>query len=95
MPLYLRVAPELYLKQLVVGGMEKVFEINRNFRNEGISTRHNPEFTMLEFYEAYQDYIYLMDFTEVMLREVAEKVLGTTKFTYQEREIDFQNHSHG
>ena len=89
MPLYLRIAPELYLKQLVVGGMEKVFEINRNFRNEGISTRHNPEFTMLEFYEAYQDYIYLMDFTEVMLREVAEKVLGTTKFTYQEREIDF------
>ena len=89
MPLYLRIAPELYLKQLVVGGMEKVFEINRNFRNEGISTRHNPEFTMLEFYEAYQDYIYLMDFTEVMLREVAEKVLSTTKFTYQEREIDF------
>ncbi len=89
MPLYLRIAPELYLKQLVVGGMEKVFEINRNFRNEGISTRHNPEFTMLEFYEAYQDYTYLMDFTEIMLREVAEKVLGTSKFTYQEREIDF------
>ena len=64
MELYLRIAPELYLKRLVVGGLEKVFEINRNFRNEGISTRHNPEFTMLEFYEAYQDYRYLMDLTE-------------------------------
>ncbi len=89
MALYLRIAPELYLKQLVVGGMEKVFEINRNFRNEGISTRHNPEFTMLEFYEAYQDYAYLMDLTETMLREVAEKVLSTTKIAYQGREIDF------
>ncbi|MEK7768347.1 MAG: amino acid--tRNA ligase-related protein, partial [Pseudomonadota bacterium] len=89
MALYLRIAPELYLKRLVVGGMEKVFEINRNFRNEGISTRHNPEFTMLEFYEAYQDYAYLMDFTETMLRQVAEKVLGTTRITYQGREIDF------
>lgn len=89
MALYLRIAPELYLKRLVVGGMEKVFEINRNFRNEGISTRHNPEFTMLEFYEAYQDYVYLMDLTESMLREVAMKVLGTVRFTYQEREIDF------
>ncbi|SDY42708.1 lysine--tRNA ligase [Nitrosomonas sp. Nm58] len=88
MALYLRIAPELYLKRLVVGGMEKVFEINRNFRNEGISTRHNPEFTMLEFYEAYQDYAYLMDFTEAMLREVAIKVLGTTQITYQERQID-------
>jgi len=88
MELYLRIAPELYLKRLVVGGMEKVFEINRNFRNEGISTRHNPEFTMLEFYEAYQDYAYLMDFTETLLREVAIKVLGTAKVTYQEREID-------
>lgn len=88
MELYLRIAPELYLKQLVVGGMEKVFEINRNFRNEGISTRHNPEFTMLEFYEAYQDHAYLMDFTETMLREVAVKVLGTPKITYQGREID-------
>lgn len=88
MALYLRIAPELYLKRLVVGGMEKVFEINRNFRNEGISTRHNPEFTMLEFYEAYQDYIYLMDFTEKMLRDVAVDVLGTTKMTYQEQEID-------
>ena len=88
MQLYLRIAPELYLKRLVVGGMEKVFEINRNFRNEGISTRHNPEFTMLEFYEAYRDYTYLMNFTETMLREVAAKVLGTTKVTYQGREID-------
>ncbi len=88
MALYLRIAPELYLKRLVVGGMEKVFEINRNFRNEGISTRHNPEFTMLEFYEAYQDYTYLMDFTEEMLRDVAVKVLGSTKITYQKREIE-------
>src|SRR5262249_31159341 len=70
MDLYLRIAPELYLKRLVVGGFEKVFEINRNFRNEGISTRHNPEFTMLEFYEAYRDYRYLMDLTEELLREV-------------------------
>lgn len=88
MALYLRIAPELYLKRLVVGGMEKVFEINRNFRNEGISTRHNPEFTMLEFYEAYQDFTYLMDFTEKMLAEVAEKVLGTTQITYQGKMLD-------
>lgn len=88
MPLYLRIAPELYLKRLVVGGMEKVFEINRNFRNEGISTRHNPEFTMLEFYEAYQDHNYLMDLTESMLREVALKVSGTTRIVYQQREMD-------
>ncbi len=88
MSLYLRIAPELYLKRLVVGGMEKVFEVNRNFRNEGISTRHNPEFTMLEFYEAYQDYSYLMDFTEKMLGDVAERVLGTSKFTYQGHGID-------
>ena len=78
MELFLRIAPELYLKRLVVGGIEKVFEINRNFRNEGISTRHNPEFTMLEFYEAYQDYRDLMDLTEALLREVAQNVLGTT-----------------
>ena len=76
MELYLRIAPELYLKRLVVGGLERVFEINRSFRNEGISTRHNPEFTMLEFYEAYRDYAYLMDFTETMLREVADKSVG-------------------
>ncbi len=78
MELFLRIAPELYLKKLTVGGLEKVFEINRNFRNEGMSTRHNPEFTMLEFYEAYQDYHYLMDLTESLLREVALEVLGTT-----------------
>lgn len=88
MALYLRIAPELYLKRLVVGGLEKVFEINRNFRNEGISTRHNPEFTMVEFYEAYQDYTYLMDFTEEMLREVATKVLDTTQITYQGKTLD-------
>jgi lysyl-tRNA synthetase class 2 len=86
--MYLRIAPELYLKRLVVGGLEKVFEINRNFRNEGISTRHNPEFTMLEFYEAYQDYEYLMDLTEALLRECAQKVLGTTTLTYQGATVD-------
>src|SRR6266480_1154630 len=86
--LYLRIAPELYLKKLVVGGLEKVFEINRNFRNEGISTRHNPEFTMLEFYEAYQDYHYLMDLTETLIREVAQKVVGNTSITYQGAAID-------
>jgi lysyl-tRNA synthetase class 2 len=86
--LFLRIAPELYLKRLVVGGLEKVFEINRNFRNEGISTRHNPEFTMLEFYEAYRDYRDLMDLTEALLREVAQKVLGTTTVTYQGEAID-------
>jgi len=89
MELFLRIAPELYLKRLVVGGFEKVFEINRNFRNEGISTRHNPEFTMLEFYCAYRDYRYLMLFTEELFRYVALNVLGTTAFKYQGREIDF------
>jgi len=88
MDLYLRIAPELYLKRLVVGGLEKVFEINRNFRNEGISTRHNPEFTMLEFYEAYQDYEYLMDLTEELLRQSAQRVLGTTALTYQGVPVD-------
>ena len=88
MQLFLRIAPELYLKKLVVGGMEKVFEINRNFRNEGISTRHNPEFTMLEFYEAYQDYHYLMDLTETLFREVAQKVVGSAAVTYQGVAID-------
>ena len=83
MELFLRIAPELYLKRLVVGGLEKVFEINRNFRNEGISTRHNPEFTMLEFYEAYRDYHYLMDLTEELIRGLAPKVLGATTITYQ------------
>jgi lysyl-tRNA synthetase class 2 len=88
MQLYLRIAPELYLKRLVVGGFEKVFEINRNFRNEGISTRHNPEFTMLEFYCAHRDYTYLMVFIEHMFRQVASTVLGTVKLTYQGREMD-------
>ncbi|HEX4985683.1 MAG TPA: lysine--tRNA ligase [Burkholderiales bacterium] len=88
MPLYLRIAPELYLKRLVVGGLEKVFEINRNFRNEGMSTRHNPEFTMLEFYEAYRDYRYLMDLTEELLRGLAQKVCGGTTLTYQDQAID-------
>ena len=88
MQLYLRIAPELYLKRLVVGGMEKVFEINRNFRNEGMSTRHNPEFTMLEFYEAYQDYHYLMDLTEELLRGLAQKVTGGTSLSYQGVTID-------
>ncbi|SFM11912.1 lysine--tRNA ligase [Marinobacter zhejiangensis] len=76
--MYLRIAPELYLKRLVVGGFERVFEINRNFRNEGLSTRHNPEFTMVEFYQAYADYNDLMDLTEDMLRKIAQDVLGTT-----------------
>ncbi len=83
MPLYLRVAPELYLKRLVVGGFEKVYEINRNFRNEGLSTRHNPEFTMLEFYQAYADYHDLMDLTEALLGELAVQLLGDTTLTYQ------------
>jgi len=89
MPLYLRIAPELYLKRLVVGGFESVFEINRNFRNEGLSTRHNPEFTMLEFYQAYADYNDLMDLTEDMLRQIATDVLGQTAFTSQEVDYDF------
>lgn len=89
MQLYLRIAPELYLKRLVVGGFEKVYEINRNFRNEGLSTRHNPEFTMLEFYEAYADYNDLMDITEALLRSMAETVLGSTTVSYQGDEYDF------
>jgi lysyl-tRNA synthetase class 2 len=88
MDLYLRIAPELYLKRLVVGGFEQVFEVNRNFRNEGISTRHNPEFTMLEFYVAYRDHEYLMGFIEDMLREVAKSTLGTTAVNYQGKVID-------
>lgn len=81
MDMYLRIAPELYLKRLVVGGFERVYEINRNFRNEGLSTRHNPEFTMLEFYQAYADYHDLMDLTEDMLRQLAQSVLGNTQVT--------------
>ncbi|CUT17799.1 MULTISPECIES: lysine--tRNA ligase [Candidatus Ichthyocystis] len=86
--LFLRVAPELYLKRLLVGGFDRVFEINRSFRNEGISPRHNPEFTMLEMYAAYSDYIWMMDFTEKLIRQVAIDILGTAVFTYQGREID-------
>ncbi len=89
MKLYLRIAPELYLKRLVVGGFERVYEINRNFRNEGLSTRHNPEFTMLEFYQAYADYRDLMDLTEDLLRGMAQSVLGTTTFDYQGTAFDF------
>ncbi|MCU7843095.1 MAG: lysine--tRNA ligase [Candidatus Thiodiazotropha sp. (ex Monitilora ramsayi)] len=89
MEMFLRIAPELYLKRLVVGGFERVYEINRNFRNEGLSTRHNPEFTMLEFYEAYTDYNGLMDLTEEMLRGLCEHVLGTTQIDYQGESYDF------
>ncbi|MEM7251433.1 MAG: lysine--tRNA ligase [Pseudomonadota bacterium] len=89
MPLFLRIAPELYLKRLVVGGFERVFEINRNFRNEGLSTRHNPEFTMLEFYQAYADYHDLMDLTESLLRGMTESVMGATTVAYQGSEFDF------
>lgn len=86
--MYLRIAPELYLKRLVVGGFERVFEINRNFRNEGVSTRHNPEFTMLEFYQAYADYNDLMDLTEDLLRTLAKDVLGSTDIVYQGETYD-------
>lgn len=87
--LFLRIAPELFLKRLVVGGFERVYEINRNFRNEGISTRHNPEFTMIEFYQAYADYIDLMNFTEQLLQYLCDEVLQTRKIVYQDYEIDF------
>jgi lysyl-tRNA synthetase class 2 len=86
--LYLRIAPELYLKRLIVGGYERVFELNKNFRNEGISTKHNPEFTMIEFYMAYKDYNFLMDFTEQIFAFIAEKVLGTLKVPYGDEVID-------
>ena len=89
MDLYLRIAPELYLKRLVVGGIERVFEINRNFRNEGLSTRHNPEFTMLEFYAAYADYRDLIELTETMLRELTLAVLGSSVVPYQGKTYDF------
>jgi lysyl-tRNA synthetase class 2 len=89
MDMFLRIAPELYLKRLVVGGFERVYEINRNFRNEGLSTRHNPEFTMLEFYEAYADYHDLMDLTEAMLRELCQRVLGHSQVVYQGETYDF------
>jgi lysyl-tRNA synthetase class 2 len=87
--MYLRVAPELYLKRLTVGGMDRVYEINRNFRNEGVSTRHNPEFTMLEFYWAYADYNDLMDLTEDLLRGLTGAILGDTAVEYQGQRIDF------
>src|SRR5437667_1296680 len=88
MPLYLRVAPELYLKRLVVGGLDRVYEINRNFRNEGISTQHNPEFTMLEFYQAYADYEDLMALTEEMFAHLGREILGRTTLSYQGETID-------
>jgi lysyl-tRNA synthetase class 2 len=89
--LYLRIAPELYLKRLVVGGLERVYEINRNFRNEGISTQHNPEFTMLEFYEAYADYRAMMDLSEELLKQTAIDATGTATVEYQGQQIDFGN----
>ncbi|WP_334186513.1 lysine--tRNA ligase [Noviherbaspirillum sp.] len=88
MEMFLRIAPELYLKRLVVGGFERVFEVNRNFRNEGVSPRHNPEFTMMEFYAAYVDYRWLMDFTEAVIRQAAIDAHGTACLTYQGRELD-------
>ena len=88
--MYLRIAPELYLKRLVVGGMEKVYELNRSFRNEGVSTRHNPEFTMLEFYQAYTDSRGLMEFTEELLRELCRMVYGATTLEVGGRRIDFE-----
>jgi lysyl-tRNA synthetase class 2 len=91
MDLYLRIAPELYLKRLIVGGLERVYEINRNFRNEGISTQHNPEFTMLEFYQAYTDYQGLMDFTAELLKQTAIDATGSSMVNYQGRQLDFGN----
>ncbi|TDR31793.1 lysine--tRNA ligase [Hydromonas duriensis] len=88
MEMFLRIAPELYLKRLIVGGFERVFEVNRNFRNEGVSVRHNPEFTMMEFYAAYTDYQWIMDYTEQILREVAIRATGSATLTYQGKEVD-------
>ncbi|WP_284729457.1 amino acid--tRNA ligase-related protein, partial [Escherichia coli] len=87
--MFLRISPELYLKRLVVGGFERVFEINRNFRNEGISPRHNPEFTMMELYIAYADFHDLINFTEDLFRTVAQNVLGTTLIEYGDELFDF------
>lgn len=87
--MYLRIAPELYLKRLVVGGFERVFEINRNFRNEGISVRHNPEFTMMELYMAYADYKDLIELTESLFRTLAQDILGKTEVTYGDVTLDF------
>src|SRR5687768_1950842 len=90
MRLYMRIAPELYLKRLTVGGIERVFEINRNFRNEGISTQHNPEFTMLEFYWTYADYNDLMGLTEEMLADVARRAAGTEEVEYGDQVISLK-----
>ncbi|WP_136415300.1 MULTISPECIES: lysine--tRNA ligase [Oxalobacteraceae] len=94
MQMFLRIAPELYLKRLVVGGFDRVFEVNRNFRNEGVSPRHNPEFTMMEFYAAYVDYKWLMDFTEAVIRQAAIDAHGTATLTYQGRELDLSKPFH-
>lgn len=94
MEMYLRIAPELYLKRLVVGGFDRVFEVNRNFRNEGVSPRHNPEFTMMEFYAAYVDYKWLMDFTEGVIRQAAIDAHGTATLSYQGRELDLSKPFH-
>jgi lysyl-tRNA synthetase class 2 len=94
MQMFMRIAPELYLKRLVVGGFDRVFEVNRNFRNEGVSPRHNPEFTMMEFYAAYVDYKWLMDFTEAVIRQAAIDAHGTATLTYQERELDLAKPFH-
>jgi lysyl-tRNA synthetase class 2 len=88
MEMFLRIAPELYLKRLIVGGFDRVFEVNRNFRNEGVSPRHNPEFTMMEFYAAYTDYRWLMDFTEQLIRQAAVAATGSAVLNYQDRELD-------
>jgi len=88
MEMFLRIAPELYLKRLVVGGFDRVFEVNRNFRNEGVSPRHNPEFTMMEFYAAYTDYRWLMDFTESLIREAAIAATGSAVLSYQDKPLD-------
>ena len=90
MELFLRIAPELYLKRLVVGGFEKVFEINRSFRNEGLSPRHNPEFTMLEFYQAYSDYEDLMDLTEDMMRKLTSNLFDSNQVSYQDETYDLE-----
>ncbi|MDQ7980402.1 lysine--tRNA ligase [Paraburkholderia sp. SARCC-3016] len=94
MQMFMRIAPELYLKRLIVGGFERVFEINRNFRNEGVSPRHNPEFTMMEFYAAYTNYTWLMDFTEQLIRQAAIDALGTATISYQGRELDLSRPFH-
>ena len=87
--LYMRIAPELYLKRLIVGGFEKIYEINRNFRNEGVSSKHNPEFTMIEFYQTYSNYLDMMSLTEELLKNIVKKVKGTTVVEYQGKSINF------